>query len=121
MEKTIKYILIGVVLLLITYSSVSTKQLVDTRRHLDTAREQLVRATEYNRGLTERLGSIQANATKLGELTNRNVSTVRECVELVEEIRVGVKEMEDIIYGGNTSDSYYDWLDSILRDEQLME
>lgn len=112
MEKTVKYILISVVLLLIAYNTVSTKQLVDTRRHLDTAREQLVRATEYNRGLTERLGSVQANATKLGELTSRNVSTVRECVELVEEIRVGVKEMEDSICGGDTFDSYYDYWDN---------
>lgn len=118
MEKTIKYIIIGVILLLITYSVGSTKQLVDTRRHLDTAREQLVRATEYNRGLTERLGSIQANATKLGELTNRNVSGVRECIELVEEIRVRVKEMEDSIYGGNTSDCYYSYWDNVLGLEQ---
>lgn len=114
MEKTFKYGTIAIILLLLAYSIGSTKQLVDTRRHLDTAREQLVRATEYNRGLTERLGDIQANATKLGELTNRNVSTVRECIELVEEIRVGVKEMEDSIYGGDTSDSYYSYWDNVF-------
>lgn len=114
MEKTIKYILTGVILLLIAYSTVSTKQLVDTRRHLDTTREQLVRATEYNSELGKRLGDIQANATKLGELTNRNVSTVRECIELVEEIRVGVKEMEDSICGGSASDSYYSYWDNVF-------
>ena len=115
-------IIIAIILLLfICIQLRCTKQLVDTRRHLDTVRNELVRATEYNSELGKRLGSIQTNATKLGELTNRNVSTVRECIELVEEIRVGVKEMEDCIYGGDTSDSYYDWFDSVLRDEQLME
>lgn len=114
MEKTFKYICITIILLLLAYIIGSTKQLVDTRRHLDTARNELARATEYNSELGKRLGDIQANATKLGELTNRNVSTVRECIELVEEIRVGVKEMEDSICGGDTSDSYYDYWDNVF-------
>lgn len=114
MQKVVNIIFTVFILLLLAYSIGSTKQLIDTRRHLDTAREQLVRATEYNSELGKRLGDIQANATKLGELTNRNVSTVRECIDLVEEIRVGVKEMEDSIYGGDTSDSYYSYWDNVF-------
>ena len=102
------------ILFLLTNCIRNTKQLNKYRGHLDTVREQLLRAEEYNRELTERLGSISANVHKLGELADRNVSGVRQCIEIIEETRVIIKEMEDIIYDNNTIDSYYDWLDNEL-------
>lgn len=111
-KKTINYIVIVFFVVIFAWGIGSSKQLNDTRRHLNTAREQLVRATEYNRELTERLGNIQINATKLGELTERNVSGVRECIELVEEIRTGVKRLEDCIYDSNSIDDYYNYWDN---------
>ena len=102
------------ILCLFLYSSICTRKLNKYRGHLDTVREQLVRAEEYNRELTERLGSISTNVHKLGELADRNVSGVRQCIEIIEETRVIIKEMEDVIYDNNTIDSYYDWLDSEL-------
>ena len=90
----------------------NTKQLNKYRKHLDTAREQLIRAEEYNRELTERLGSISSNVHKLGELTERNVSGVRQCIEIIEETRVIVQELED--YCGSFSQcEYYQYWDNI--------
>ena len=113
-KKSINYFIIVLILLLLFIQFGSSKQLNNVRRQLDTVRNELVRATEYNKELTERLGNIQANATKLGELTERNVSGVRECIELVEEIRVGVKRLEDCIYDSNTIDGYYDYYDNLF-------
>ena len=100
------------------YSSIKS---YEYRKHFDTAREQLVRAEEYNRELTERFRSISTNVCKLRELTERNVNGVRECIEIIEETRVITKEMEDSIYGSDSIDSYYNYWDNEFRDEQLMD
>ena len=100
------------------YNSVKS---YEYRKHLDTAREQLVRAEEYNRELTERFRSISTNVRELRELADRNVNGVRECVEIIEETRVITKKMEDGIYDSDSSDSYYNYWDSYFRDEGLIE
>jgi archaellum component FlaC len=102
-----------IILLLLFIQFRSSNELNNVRRQLDTVRNDLVRAEEYNRELTERLGNIQVNATKLGELTERNISGVRECIELVEEIRAGVKKLEDCIYDNDSIDDYYNYWDNI--------
>ena len=106
------------ILCLFLYSTICTKQLNKYRRHLDTAREQLIRAEEYNRELTERLGSISTNVHKLGELADRNISGVRQCIEIIEETRVIVQELENICYGSDSIDSYYSYWDNIYGLEQ---
>ena len=83
------------ILCLLIYSTICTRKLNKYRGHLDTAREQLIRAEEYNRELTERIGSISINVHKLGELADRNVNGVRQCIEIIEETRAIVHELED--------------------------
>ena len=87
------------------------------RRHLDTVREQLIRSEEYNRELTERLRSISTNVQKLGELTERNVSGVRQCIEIIEETRIIVQELEDCC-GSFSQCEYYQYWDSYYGIEQ---
>ena len=106
------------ILCLFLYSTICTKQLNKYRRHLDTARNELIRAEEYNRELTERLGSISTNVHKLGELADRNISGVRQCIEIIEETRVIVQELENICYGSDSIDSYYSYWDNIYGLEQ---
>ena len=100
------------------YSSVESYRY---RKHLDTAREQLIRAEEYNKELAERFRSISTNVRKLRELADRNVNGVRECIEIIEETRVVTKEMEDSIYGSDSIDSYYNYWDDYFRNEGLMD
>ena len=90
------------------------------RRHLDTVREQLIRSEEYNRELTERLRSISTNVQKLGELTERNVSGVRQCIEIIEETRIIVQELEDCCGSFNQSE-YYSYWDNEFRDKGIMQ
>lgn len=114
MSKKIKFIIIvAAVAFCIVFSGniYSSVQSYKYRRHLDTAREQLLRAEEYNRELTERLGSISTNVHKLGELTERNVSGVRQCIEIIEETRVIVQELEDCC-GSFSQCEYYQYWDS---------
>ena len=97
------------ILCLFLYSSICTKQLNKYRGHIDTIREQLIRTEEYNRELTERFGSISTNVYKLGELADRNVSGVRQCIEIIEETRVIVQELEDCCGSFNQCEYYQYW------------
>ena len=99
------------ILCLFLYSTICTKQLNKYRGHLDTAREQLIRAEEYNRELTERIGSISINVHKLGELADRNVNGIRQCIEIIEETRVIVQELENCC-GSFSQSEYYQYWDS---------
>ena len=110
-KKIINGITIIFILFLLANCIRNTKQLNKYRRHLDTAREQLIRAEEYNRELTERFGSISTNVQKLGELTERNVNGVRQCIEIIEETRVIVQELEDCC-GSFSQCEYYQYWDS---------
>ena len=117
-KKIFNIVITIFILCLFLYSTICTKQLNKARGHIDTVRNELIRAEEYNRELTERLGSISTNVYKLGELADRNVSGVRQCIEIIEETRVIIKEMEDSIYGYDTLDSYYSYWDNIYGLEQ---
>ena len=120
-KKTI-YIIIAAVAFCIVFSGniCNSVKSFNYRRHLDTAREQLVRAEEYNRELTERLRSISTNVQKLGELTERNVSGVRQCIEIIEETRIIVQELEDCCGSFNQSE-YYSYWDNEFRDKAIIE
>ena len=112
MSKKILSIIINLIFILLLFGCIrNTKQLNKYRRHLNTARNELLRAEEYNRELTERLESISTNVQKLGELTERNVSGVRQCIEIIEETRVIVQELEDCC-GSFSQSEYYQYWDS---------
>lgn len=93
----------------------------------------------YNDELTERLSESTDTCTKLaGELrectitidqcraicesfdgvATRNIQNVRDAVELIEELREEVGELE-IALGLWDSDGYYDWLDSYVFDDEV--
>ena len=120
-KKNIIYFIAAVFCIIFSGNIYSSIQSYKYRKHLDTAREQLVRAEEYNRELRERFRNISTNVCKLRELTDRNVNGVRECIEIIEETRVITKELEDSIYGSNSIDSYYNYWDSYFRNEGLMD
>ena len=122
MAKKIINIIISIVFILLLFGCIrNTKQLNKYRRHLDTARNELLRAEEYNRELTERLGSISNNVHKLGELADRNINGVRQCIEIIEETRVIVQELENICYGSDSIDSYYSYWDNIYGHEKKIK
>lgn len=119
-KKILNIFTIIFILFLLANCIRNTKQLNTYRGYLDTVRNELVRAEEYNRELTERFGNLSTKVQKLGELADRNVSGVRQCIEIIEETRVIVKELEDCC-GSFSQSEYYQYWDSYYRDEQLMD
>lgn len=120
-QKSYKHIIITIILSILVLlfgaiSAFSTAKYYSTRRQLDTAREQLTAATATNRELTGRIEQCSFIINELGESTGRNITTIRECIEILEEIRYDVACLSYYIDGGN-SDELYDRIDSWLQSE----
>ena len=90
------------------------------RRLCDQYREQLDRTEESNRDLTDRIGRIAEITGRIGEICNRNVTDAREIIEITEELRAEIKELEDCC-GGFDYNKYYEYYDSYYHDEGLMQ
>lgn len=99
----------------------------DYRGQLDTAREQLSLARATNRELEEQLESANSRleqisflCEELGESTGRNITTIRQCVDLLEEARYQIACIYYYSTGGN-SDSIYERIDNWLDEEMKNE
>lgn len=96
----------------------SSKQLDESRATNDRLAEQLNRATDTNRRLAETVGQCQFIVTELENTTNRNISTVREAIEIIEETREAVGALEAEL-GIWDSDSVYERIDNYVLDNEL--
>ena len=116
------YIIIAAVLIIIfsgnIYSSVKSYKY---RRLCDQYREQLVATENANRNLADRIGRIAEIVGRITETANANIADAREIIEAVEMLRTEIKELENICYGSDSIDSYYNYWDSYYRNEGLME
>ena len=81
------------------------------RRLCNQYREQLVRTTNENRELTKTIGECQRITERIGELCNRNVADARGIIEITEELRSKVYELEDCC-GSFSQSEYYQYWDS---------
>ena len=81
------------------------------RRLCNQYREQLVRTTEANKELTDRIGECQRITERIGELCNRNISSSQGIIEITEELRSKVYELENCL-GGFSQSEYYEYWDS---------
>ena len=113
-EKIIRWIIIIFIIGVFAYSIGNTARANKYRGLCDKYREQLTAAAETNRALNDRLGRITEVVGRLSETTERNVTDARDIIETVELLRTQIQELENICYGSDSIDSYYDWLDSEL-------
>ena len=114
-EKIIRWIIIVIFIIgIFTYSIGSTARANKYRGLCNQYREQLTAAEERNREFEDRFGRVQEVVGRLSETANSNVTDARGIIETVEILREKIQDLENICYGGNTLDSYYDWLDSEL-------
>ena len=115
MFKKIKFIIIiAAVAFCIVFSGniYSSIQSYKYRRLCDKYREQLIAATETNRTLNDRLGRITEVVGRLHETTERNVTDARGIIEITEELRTQVYELESCLGSFNQSE-YYSYWDNI--------
>ena len=119
-EKISKYnIIISIFALLLLFcgalSVFSTVQYNQTRAANDRLTEQVNRATDTCTRLTETIGECQSICRQLDESSRRDISDIRDAIEIIEETREAVGAME-VALGLFDSDGYYNWLDSYVFD-----
>lgn len=115
MAKKIINIIVSFVFILLLFGFIrNTAKSYEYRRLCDKYTEQLYAATETNRTLNDRLSRITEVVGRLHETTERNVTDARGIIETTELLRTQIQELENICYGSDSIDSYYDWLDSEL-------
>lgn len=115
MSKKIKFIItIAAAVLFIIFSAniYNSIQSYKYRRLCDKYREQLIATEEKNRTLNDRLGRITEVVGRLHETTERNVTDARGIIELTEELRTQVYELESCLGSFNQSE-YYSYWDNI--------
>ena len=114
MSKKIKFIIIAAVAFCIVFSAniYSSIQSYKYRRLCDEYRESLVAAEEENRELADRFGRITEVVGRLHETTERNVTDARSIIEITEELRTQVYELESCLGSFNQSE-YYSYWDNI--------
>lgn len=122
--EEVKNIFIGFITIFFFCLFVGTAILLfSTTRELDTARrlndgltERIVQAEDTNRELTKSLGQIRFLCEEFDSSVDRNIRTVREAIEIIEETKYYVQCIE-VELGLYDSDSIYDGIDSWLESE----
>ncbi len=122
--EEVKNIFIGFIVIFFFCLFVGTAILLfSTTRELDKLgttndrlTERIVQAEDTNRELTKSLGQIRFLCEEFDSSVDRNIRTVREAIEVIEETRYYVQCIE-VELGLYDSDSIYDGIDSWLENE----
>ena len=114
MERKTIYIIIAAIAFCIVFSGniYNSIQSYKFRRLCDQYREQLVATEEANRKLADKFGRVTEVVERLHETAERNVTDARDIIETVEVLRTQIQELENICYGYDTLDSYYNYWDN---------
>lgn len=120
MSKKIKFIIfIAAVAFCIVFSGniYSSIQSYKYRRLCDEYRTELTATRNENRELRRTIEECQSITGSIGELCNRNISSSRGIIELTEELRAQVYELESSL-GSFSQSEYYQYWDSYYGIEQ---
>jgi len=112
-KKIIRIICIVIFLLAVVVSITSTTQSVKTRRLCNSLREQLTRATDSVAELGGTITDCQSICRELEGTTTRSIETARDAINVIEEIRIGVQELENRL-GICDSSEYYNYWDGVF-------
>ena len=99
------------------YNSVKS---FEYRRCCDEYRTELNRATNEIELLGRTIEKCQNITGSIGEICNRNVKSSRDIIEITEELRSKVYELENCIGSFNQSE-YYNYWDFYYRNEELID
>lgn len=96
-------------------------------RLYNTVREQLDRAIADNRELTSEIeelriivGTVNEEVEELGTITERNIKTARDAIEVIEELRVKIMDLERSCSSFDW-DSYYNYYDTYFKEIGILE
>ena len=108
-EKAIRLVIIVIIAILLTSTTVSTVKSYQLGRLCNQFRERIADTEDTNRRLAETVGKCQSICGELGDSVDRNIRTAREAVELIEEIRVQVQNLQNCINDSGASYDYEYW------------
>ena len=120
-KKNIFFIFAAVLCITLSGNIYNSVQSYKYRRLCTEYRTELNRATETNREFADRIGRVTEIIGRIKETTNANITDARSIIETVEILRMQIQELENICYGSDSIDSYYNYWDSYFRDEKLMD
>ena len=114
MSKKIFNVIVSLVFILCLFGCIrNTARSYRYRNLCDQYREQLSIAETANRELNNRLISVQEVVGRLAETANANITDARSIIETVERLRTEVQDLENICYGSDSIDDYYNYWDNI--------
>ena len=119
-KKNIFFIIAAVLFIILSANVYSSVKYYKYRRLCNEYRAELYTATDENRELRRTIEECQNITGSIGELCNRNISSSRQIIELTEELRAKVYELENCL-GSFSQSEYYQYWDSYYHDEQLMD
>ena len=119
-KKTYIFIIAAVLFIILSANIYNSIQSYKYRGLCNQYREQLIATENANRELTETIGECQRITESIGELSNRNIQSSRDIIEITEELRSKVYELENCL-GSFSQSEYYQYWDSYYHDEQLMD
>ena len=108
-KKTIIFIIATVLFIILSANIYSSVKSYKYRKLCNQYREQLDRATDENRELRRTIEECQSITESIGELCNRNISSSRQIIETVEQIRTQVYELESSLGSFSQSEYYQYW------------
>ena len=119
-KKNIFFIIAAVLFIILSANVYNSVKYYKYRRLCNEYRAELYTATNEIELLGRTIGECQSITESIGELCNRNISSSRQIIELTEELRAKVYELENCL-GSFSQSEYYQYWDSYYHDEQLMD
>ena len=119
-EKTIFIIIAAVLFIILSANIYNSVKYYKYRRLCNEYRTELNRATNEIELLGRTIEECQNITGSIGELCNRNVKSSRDIIEITEELRAKVYELENCL-GSFSQSEYYQYWDSFYGIEGLMD
>ena len=118
-KKNIFFIAIVAFCIVLSGNIYNSIQSYKYRRLCSEYRTELNRATNEIELLGRTIEECQSITGSIGELCNRNVKSSRDIIEITEELRSKVYELESCL-GSFSQSEYYQYWDSYYHDEGLI-
>ena len=108
-KKNIIFIIAAVLFIAFSGNIYNSVKSFKYRKLCDEYRTELNRTTEANRELGRTIEECKNITGSIGELCNRNISSSRQIIETVEQIRTQVYELESSLGSFSQSEYYQYW------------
>lgn len=108
-KKNVIFIIAVAICIILSTNIYSSIQSYKYRRLCDKYREQLIATENANRELTDRIGRVAEITGRIKETTDANITDARGIIELTEELRAQVYELESCLGSFNQSEYYQYW------------